>query len=230
MSDPLPPLPDPGPALLAEPPSPGVTPRDRAWRAHAGSLALQLLVVFVGVYAAFALERWREARQVDDSRAELYATLIGEVESVSGGMASQLARFDSVFVAPLAEGRAQPLRPYYQINASLASPEVQALLGVVASDPEQTGLTFAYRRYNMSLGWLTKVSDEFRRQSVEHIAPALSGGASAFYTADGALRPEYGWYAETVRYQRMAMASTVEAAETLADHLRRLAPDADLEE
>lgn len=199
-------------------------PARRRWLRRLGALALQLAVVFVGVYAAFLLDRYQEHLAQRRANDQLYTLLIDEVESVAVGLDRQRAQFDSLYFVPYvarpAPGR--PLRPYYQVNGDLTSPELEALLeagGAVASRSE---LLPAIRYYNTSARYYAKISDELRRLSVDRIAPAL--GAGAFYDEAGQLRAEYAWYPSLVYQLRKSMQETVTAAQRVADLLGEAGP------
>lgn len=195
------------------------TARSR-WLRQAVGLALQLVVVFVGVYAAFLLDRHRE--HVAEQRADdqLYALLIDEVESVAVGLDRQRARFDSLYVIPFVRSPEPriPLRPYYQINGDLTSPELEALLASGSVASSEADLLPAIRYYNSSARYYTKVSDELRRLSVDRIAPVLGGGS--FYDPAGRLLEEYEWYPSLVLQLQMSMEETVASAQRVSTLLR----------
>lgn len=199
-------------------------PAHRRWLRRAARLALQLVVVFVGVYAAFVLDRSRERAAERRADAQLYALLVGEVESVAVGLDRQRARFDSLYVDPFVSDSTpeRPPRPYYQVNGDLTSPELAALLGsggVAAARPE---LLAAIRYYNANARYYTKLTDELRRYSVERIAPAL--GTDTFYDGAGRFREEFEGYPSLVSQVRMGMTETIRSAELVAE----LLGDADL--
>ncbi|MEM8486257.1 MAG: hypothetical protein AAF564_11960 [Bacteroidota bacterium] len=185
---------------------------------------LQLLIVFVGVYAAFYLENRREARVQRALDVELYTLMIGEVESVAYGMNQQLVRFDSLFYGPFVQQwpPSEPLQPYYQINGDLSSDEVSALIASRDTKQDSLNLLYALRFYRGNQKYFVKVSDEFRRASLQYIAPVVHQGKAAFYTADAQLKPEFYWYPSTVSQLRSAMAKIVRSAENMERVLRAI--------
>jgi hypothetical protein len=192
------------------------------WGRTASTLALQLVVVFVGVYAAFLLEDYREEREIERLNEQLYVLLIGEVESVASGLDQQRAEFDSLYLAPLMgepEARHAP-RPYLDVKGDMRSPELQALLesgSLAADDP---ALLPVIRRYNANLGYVVKLSDEFRRYNIEHVVPVLEAGSESFYDEGGAPRPQYRVYGRLALQLRMGMVEAVREAEQLSALLR----------
>ena len=56
--------------------------RERMWRA-ALRLAFELVVVFVGVYAASAVAQYQERQAADEWRHQIRVALIREIESIT---------------------------------------------------------------------------------------------------------------------------------------------------
>ena len=188
------------------------------------SMILQLLIVFIGVYAAFYLENRRAASTQQALDVELYTLMIGEVESVAYGMNQQLVRFDSLYYGPFVEQWPPdtPLIPYYQVNGDLSSDEVSSLIGGRESQQDSLNLLYALRFYRGNQRYFVKVSDEFRRASLQYIAPVAQQGKAAFYMADGQLKPEFYWYPSMVSQLRSAMAEIVSSAENMERVLRAI--------
>lgn len=195
----------------------------RLMRAGWGIL-LQLLIVFVGVYAAFYLENRREARTQQAVDIQLYTLMMGEVESVAYGMNQQLMRFDSLYYGPFVQQWPpdEPLVPYYQVNGDLSADEVSSVVGSREIQQDSLNLLYALRFYRGNQKYYVKISDEFREASMQYIAPVAHKGKAAFYTPDGQLKPEFYWYPSMVSQLRSSMAEIVSSAEHMERVLRAI--------
>src|ERR1041385_8401046 len=65
------------------------------WRSHLGWLAGQLIVIFLGVMAAFIVENYRERINQHEELQEAISGLITEMENFEHGSADYSNRFDS---------------------------------------------------------------------------------------------------------------------------------------
>lgn len=167
-----------------------------------GKFAFELIIVFVGVTGAFALENFREARDEAAYRHRMVGALRASLDdwSVHGSeverqMRSVLESFD----AALARGKDPPLPVYRESGGE--RPPTKAWDGIVATgaarsiDPE---LFFRLSRfYNRA----DSVGDRYERYnhfSEERVLP-YSGDRSVFYDSAGRLRPEYAAYVDRLR-------------------------------
>ncbi len=84
--------------------------RNKAWR-EAGRLVLELLVVFVGVYAAFALNTWREDRRDEEQQRQITAMIAQHIAGVSQELALVQPQVDSLLYRPFVEAQARGEQP-----------------------------------------------------------------------------------------------------------------------
>ena len=163
------------------------------WRARVGWLAGQLLVIFLGVSAAFIVENYREAL---GQQEELHQAVIGIITEMEQHE-QRSAEFADAFNAAIErwasadrEGR-RAVPGYYRIPgathpptaawntavtsgiARLLEPKLRMELGYFYS--EFTGIHDNYDRYN-----------QFTEREV---LPRLGAGPDAFYGPDGKLLP-----------------------------------------
>lgn len=176
---------------MAETPA---SPRRRA-ALFAGRLLLELLVVFVGVYAAAMLaqrhERLAEAERRDALRRAL-AEELGEIAGVGERMGGELDGLDA-YAAAIESGARPPLEPtqsYLPFSPSVWEAAL-ASGGVALLDPALvTRLSGFYSRMDA----LVRLGDQRGEYVRTVLLPNLDAPPSEFYDADGQLRPKYGWY------------------------------------
>ena len=160
-------------------------------------LAFELVVVFVGVYAAFAVSEHQARREADQRRTQIRAALMEEIHEVvlntrrvSQSMPGVLAAYDSAIAAgarPPLEPMLEPVRIQTHIwDATLQSNAID-LLDV----PTVVRLSAFYNELNLGFEQL----NQLRHLSEQLLLPNLGAGADEFYDpTTGRVRPQYAWY------------------------------------
>lgn len=195
--------------------------RDRSrwiipWRIYIPRLLLELLVVFVGVYAASAVQQrqqqkrdeadaQRQVERANQRRSQLSEALIREIESITSNtrrvaraFPPMLAQFDSLIDArryPALEPLIEPVRfENHMWNATLASGGLE-LFDV----PTVYALSSFYNELNEGFATLSQLRDLSERM----LLPNADAAKSEFYDlGSGQLRPKYMWY--ITQQQRLA--------------------------
>ena len=159
-------------------------------------LLLELIIVFVGVYGAFALAEWESSRDADARRRQLQAAVVQEIRDITSNTrrvvkqaAPEMARFDSLIGA----GARPPLVPMMEpvrLETHIWTAMLQA--GVLDLFDVQTvyGISQFYNELNAGFEQLAQL----RTLSETMLLPNLDRGDAEFYNADGDLRPKYEWY------------------------------------
>ena len=167
------------------------------WRSRLGALALELLVVFIGVYAAFALADWDRRRQDDARRERLRVALLAEVRGTT-------------VIAQTARQSVRQLRDDFEARRLRGERPVPApVLSETRADPNVWSATVAAggielididtfvqlaRFYNAVQAGLES-GQALRRLSEQMLVPRLGERPDTFYGGDGrSLRPEFRWY------------------------------------
>ena len=160
-----------------------------------GKIALDLFIVFAGVYAAFSLENFRETREQHHRREAVCRALdreLGQMAETQGPrfqteMSGELAVWDQA----VARGE-KPLPPAFRLPGAERPPTgvwdaTVSTKGIELIDPE---LFFELARfYNRA----KSAGDLYQRYSVGaqvDVWARLQQGPAAFWTPDGRLRPE----------------------------------------
>lgn len=160
----------------------------------------ELLVVFVGVYGAFALSEWEESREREERASQIRAALASEIRGIQGntrGVAlafpAQIAAMDSAMRA----GDTPPLEPLLE-PVRVESHVWEATLqggGLIYFDVD-TFVTIS-EFYNLLNAGFEQL-EQLRLLSERSLLPQAGADAATFYTpAPGGgmrLRPEYRWY------------------------------------
>jgi hypothetical protein len=175
-------------------------PRDYLERSGARAflrLALELLVVFIGVSAAFAMSEYEKRRDAADRRHQLQLALVSEIEDITSNTRRvaeaspvMMARFDSLVAA----GARPPLDPMIEpvrVDTHMWEATLQSGGLDLFDVPTVHRLSQFYNQLNAGFEQL----DQLRTLSETVLIPNLGLGAEEFYDpADGQLRPKYQWY------------------------------------
>ena len=202
--------------------------RFKSWHKKAGWLLAELVVVFVGVFAASLLTDYREEQGREARREQVHQMLLDEVRFMEGQYRSAAAFVDSLFVEgfiePYEQGKRPDVRPLdLTVGMPISKDLWNAMLqtgGLDALDPETLQLAQLYFTLQAStLKWATETSERSNRT----IAPRLAGGDAAFYLPDTtALSPAYAWYPRSIRRLHSGMEQMALFADSLHRHLDSL--------
>ena len=188
-------------------------------------IALDLFIVFAGVYAAFALENYRSAREQHHRREAVCNALdreLGQMAETQGpALQREMTHELAVWDAALSRGE-KPLPPAFQLHGAERPPTGVWDAAVASSsvdliDPE---LFFELARfYNRA----KSAGDLYQRYSAgaqADIWPRLRDGTSAFWSQDGSLRPEIAADVQRLRDFRDRQAELGREARDLRSKLR----------
>ena len=187
-------------------------------------LAFELIVVFVGVTAAFALEGVRRDGEEARYRASIIAALLPTLndlfrhnEVLEREMIPKLAAFDAAIAR-----NEQPALPVFRENGAERPPiriwdSVIATGAARALEPE---LLFQLARFYNRQESFGERYVRYATYTEQHIYTKGSNPA-AFYDAGGKLRPEYAAYVDRLRDLLAANESLTELAKTVRAELQQ---------
>jgi hypothetical protein len=185
-------------------------------------LALELVVVFIGVYAAFALSQYQAKREAEERRRQLQDALVREIKDIASNtgylarqLPTQLAQFDSAVRA----GRRPPLQPW--IEPVRVQPHMwEATLQSGALDLFDIPTVYALSQFYNELNAGFEQHSQLRALSETVLIPNLERGSGEFYTLDGRnLRPKYQWYRAGLGRLAKLAASITALGDSLTAHL-----------
>lgn len=190
-------------------------------RAFIGRVLFELLIVFVGVTAAFALENYREGREerqyrermVGGLRASLNDIVVHQSE-IEREIDAKLASFDLA----LRRGE-RPAPPVYREPGG-ERPPVRVWEGLVATGAARSLDPEMFFRLARFYGSADSSGDRYQRYNAfteSRVLPYL-GQPSAFYH-EGKLRPEFAAYVDRLRDYRDDGHELVAKARQLRDAL-----------
>lgn len=175
----------------------------RAQRAHIFRIAIELVVVFIGVTAAFALENWRSNAEEDRYRRQMIAALSQSIDGLATHnleIQALIQTRTSDFEAALARGE-RPAPPIYREQGAERPPRVWD--GIVATGVARSLPPDLYFRLVEYFNRVDAFGERYMRYvafTEERVLPNLNGDdTSAFYTAKGELRGEYREYVNRLR-------------------------------
>jgi hypothetical protein len=193
--------------------TPKLPPRDsRAWPLLA-RLAVELAIVFTGVYAAFALSEYESRRDAEARRLQLQEALVSEIRDIVSNtrrvatiLPGQLARFDSAVAA----GARPPLEPW--IEPVRVQPHMwQATLESGALDIFDVSTVYGISQFYNELNAGFEQLAQLRELSETVLIPELGSASDEFYDSGNRLRPKYHWYRDGLaRLSRLASSITAQ--------------------
>jgi len=176
--------------------------RGRRWIARAGRPVLELIVVFVGVYTAFALSEYRVAQEAEAHRDQIHQALIREIEQITvrtrwaaENMSGIVASYDSSIAAgamPALQPMIEPIRVRSHMWEATLQSGGMNLLDV----PTFYRISEYYNALNAGFEQLAQL----RELSETVLIPNLGRGPEEFYDPlTKTLRPKYAWYLDGLR-------------------------------
>jgi hypothetical protein len=181
-----------------------------------GEFVFELIIVFAGVTAAFALENFREAREEAAYRQRMVAALrdsLGDLSTHGAAIDRQMDLMLRGFDAARARGE-EPLVPVCR-EAGSERPDTKAWDGVVATGAARSldpALFFRLARFYSRAESIGERYERYNAFSESRVLPYLAD-RDEFYERSGKLKPEFAAYVDRLRdIQREQRATIVEAA------------------
>jgi hypothetical protein len=165
------------------------------WRSHLGWLTGQLLVIFLGVSAAFLVENYRQRENDKTEMMQAVAGIIKELENYEIKSAQFADAFDSAIEKwKTADRQGQRAVPGYFRLPGAPHPPSAAWTTTVSSgiarmlDP-QLRVDLGYF-YNEFVG-VHENYERYNQFTEREVLPRISQGPDAFYGGDGKLLPMF---------------------------------------
>ena len=166
-------------------------------RSLSARLALELVVVFIGVYAASAFSQYQAKKSALERQRQVQSALIAEIQDltshtrpVAENLPRQVAQFDSAVAAgkrPALEPWIEPVRVETHMWDVTLQSDVLNLFDV----PTVYSLSQFYNELNLGFAQLAQL----REMSQSVLIPNMEKGPDEFYEpGNGQLRPKYQWY------------------------------------
>lgn len=183
---------------------------------------LELLVVFIGVYAAFALSQYDARRKSAERRDQLQDALVREIKDLTSNtrrvaqqLPIELAQFDSA----VRVGGHPALRPWIEpvrVQTHMWEATLQSGALDLFDVPTVYRLSQFYNELNAGFEQLAQL----RSLSESVLIPNLERGSGEFYERGGrALRPKYQWYRDGLGHLAGLAAKITELGDSLTNQL-----------
>jgi hypothetical protein len=201
----------------------------RAWlqghRGLAGKFAFELVIVFVGVTGAFALENLRQQGEESAYRQRMIAALAPSLDDVvrhSGDIDRELTAKLDAFDGAVARGGRPPLPVYREGGAE--RPPTRAWDGIVATGAARALQPEVFFRLVNFYNYLDSLGERYIRYNdftETRVLTLGAGQAEAYDPASGRLKPEFAAYVERLRGLREANRELVRRAASIRADLAR---------
>jgi len=176
--------------------------RGRRWIARVGRPVLELMVVFVGVYTAFALSEYRVEQEAEAHRDQIRQALIREIEEITfrtRRAAEYLPIIVAFYDSSIAVGAMPPLEPMIEpirVRSHMWEAALQSGGLNLLDVPTMYRISEFYNALNAGFEQLAQL----RELSETVLIPNLGRGPEEFYDPlTKTLRPKYAWYLDGLR-------------------------------
>jgi hypothetical protein len=168
----------------------------KRWYARARRWLAELLLVFIGVYAAFWLsdfqQRQQQARQRDQILASLERQLREGVENTKG-QAAKAAEETRQFQQAL-ESRQRPKLRRFTFTTDYNPGDIATILQAGGIELLDVKTLTTLREFESVVRWGLSRMAHYQKLSDELIAPNLGQDSSSFYEENGHLRERFDIY------------------------------------
>jgi hypothetical protein len=160
------------------------------------TIALEILVGFVGVYAAFWLAARHERQEMEERRRQVRVALVEEIRDIKRGSGNAavgfgrlLAFYDSAFKAG---GRPalQPMLTSERFDTHIWNATQQSGGLMLLDVPTYMKLSAYYNELARGFAEI----DGLRTRTETVLLPNIDKGPEEFYSAPGKIRLKYAWY------------------------------------
>lgn len=191
------------------------------------NMLIELIVVFIGLSAAFLLNDYRDNRKQEEREQRILATLYAELvplDTLMAHLAPSMERFRDNFLKAYRNGEKPILPTLYYVQPQYKVDLLEATLqstNLVISDPKLLfNLTNLYTAVRLTAACEQKLTD----LTEEHILPVHDQGVEVFYEPGTTkLKSRFRWfltYIECRQYSLKAIQQQV--SEITADLSQRL--------
>ncbi len=164
-------------------------------------LVIELVVVFVGVYAAFVLDDYREQGRVETKKAQVHAALLEEFESHEAAL-DTIMPFLETLVTEFEDGheagdmpRPNPIHLVLGVRRGLWDAVLQAG-GLEVLD---VGVMYRINTYYVVASFVGREMDRLTALSDQLVLPVADSGIEEFYDIKSRrLKRKYRWYLDTL--------------------------------
>lgn len=167
------------------------------------TLFVELIIVFVGVYAAFLLDDVRTQKRNQRKSVQIYKSLLEQVTRDSIDMHKTFTMLDTLVISPYLtaheKGLMPELKPLFIGSAGYSTRTWEAILATGGLDILDIELIENMESYYFHIHILVDHMKKLESLSVQQVLPNLDKPRTEFYDPETrTIREEYRWYMQTL--------------------------------
>lgn len=192
-------------------------------RARIVRILAEMVVVFVGVYAAFALDQYRERKQETERRRQILLALEKDFSASQETLDEAVPQIAQVVDSVLSayDRGEKPEIGHLAGSVTFRSGTWDAMLASGGVELLDIDLILKVEDYYETVQSLQEASAEGRRMSSELILPVIDQGNSVFYEAKGGkLKSKFRWYMSSLRDYRTRIMTLTEKNRDILEMVR----------
>lgn len=173
----------------------------KQYLAKIGRWLAELLLVFVGAYAAFWLSNYQQHQQQATQRDHILASLQVQLSEGITNTRQQVLKADSEvreFQRALTYGERPPLHRF-TFTTDYNAGDIATLLQSGGIELLQVKTLTTLREFESTVRWGLSRMAHYQHLSDELLAPLLGQDPSTFYDESGHLRERFGFYPEALQ-------------------------------
>ena len=186
----------------------------------------ELIVVFVGVYAAFALNTFQEGQKNEQRRLQILEAMHQEFENSLENLDKEVPTFTAIidsFLHEYEKGE-MPEITHLHIQASFRSDAWESMLGSGGLDLLDVNLILQIESYYGRAALIDENTEQHYTLSAAMILPNVDAPRSYFYDLETQkLKRPYSWYIGAMEYYKYSLNDlrkhTIEVLNILEMHL-----------
>ena len=167
------------------------------------SLVLELIIVFVGVYAAFLLDDFKTQKRNEKRRNQIYQSLYEEIFQGSSSMNTSFGMLDSLVFTPYLtsydKGLMPTLKPLFIGSANYSTRKWEAILSTGGIEILNLEMIEEMEEYYFQVHLLIEQMKKMESLCIQQLLPNLEKERTEFYNLQTKkLKEKYYWYIQTL--------------------------------
>lgn len=167
------------------------------------ALLLELIIVFIGVYAAFLLDDYKIQKRNENRRNQIYKSLYKEIDQGSKNMNITFRKLDRLVFTPYLESYEKNLMPTLKPlligSASYSTRKWEAILSTGGLEVLNLEMIEEMETYYFQINLLIEQMKKMEFLCIQQLLPNLDKDKSEFYNLKTKkLKDKYHWYIQSL--------------------------------
>ena len=176
----------------------------RSWWSKVRWFAVEIVVVFIGVYLAFLLEGYRVEQQNEQKRQQIYSSLYSMFHGFSSDMEQSKSfkdKFSEPFLEDYKDGEMPRLKALPFWGSGFSANTWGAMLQAGGIDLLDVDFILKVEFFFSNIRFLDKRLGNINSLYNRYLLPNINADTSTFYNMDTKkIRPQYDWYVRFLRF------------------------------